>query len=52
MEQLRDAELMRIAHRPPQHAMIYVPIGLVVMALRNASGEAIVEMVWVPSPTP
>jgi hypothetical protein len=31
---------------------IYVPTGLVVMALRNASGEAMVEMVSVPSPTP
>ena len=34
------------------HAVIYVPTGLVVMALRNASGEAMVEMVSVPSPTP
>jgi len=34
------------------HAVIYVPTGLVVMALRNASGEAMVEMVCVPSPTP
>jgi hypothetical protein len=33
-------------------AVIYVPTGLVVMALRNASGEAMVEMVCVPSPTP
>jgi len=30
----------------------YLPTGLVVMALRNASGEAMVEMVSVPSPTP
>jgi hypothetical protein len=30
----------------------YVPTGLVVMALRNASGEAMVEMVCMPSPEP
>ena len=34
------------------HAVIYMPTGLVVMALRNASGEAMVEMVCVRSPTP
>lgn len=33
-------------------AVIYVPTGVVVMALRKASGEAMVEMVCVPSPTP
>ena len=38
----------RLSH----HAVIYVPAGLVVMALRNASGEVTVEMVSVPSPTP
>ena len=38
--------------RPTHRAVIYVPTGLVVMALRNASGEAMVEMVCVPSPTP
>ena len=38
----------RLSH----HAVIYVPTGLVVMALRNASGEVTVEMVSVPSPTP
>ena len=42
---LRDR---RLSH----HAVIYVPTGLVVMALRNASGEVTVEMVCVPSPTP
>ena len=38
--------------RSDDSTAIYVPTGLVVMALRNASGEVIVEMVWVPSPTP
>ena len=38
----------RLSHR----AVIYAPTGLVVMALRNASGDAMVEMVCVPSPTP
>ncbi len=52
-----DVELMRIdmadaLRRPPHHAVVYMPTGLVVMALRNASGEAMVEMVCVPSPTP
>ena len=27
-------------------------VGLAGIALRNASGEVMVEMVWVPSPTP
>ncbi|MET4086468.1 hypothetical protein ABIC08_009141 [Bradyrhizobium sp. RT9b] len=38
--------------RVSNHAAIYVPTGLVVMALRNARGELTVEMVCVPSPTP
>jgi hypothetical protein len=33
-------------------AITQVPTGSVVMALRKASGDAIVEMVCVPSPTP
>ena len=34
------------------HTVIYLPTVLVVMALRNASGEVTVEMICVPSPTP
>jgi hypothetical protein len=54
---LSDVELVRIdmadaLRRPTHQAVIYVPTGLVVMALRNASGEAMVEMVCEPSPTP
>ena len=45
-------QLLLRGRRLSHHAVIYVPTGLVVMALRNASGEAMVEMVCVPSPTP
>jgi hypothetical protein len=41
-----------LSDRLSHHAVIYVPTGLVVMALRNASGEVTVEIVCVPSPTP
>jgi hypothetical protein len=38
--------------RAAHHGVIYEPTGLVVIALRKASGEATVEMVCVRSPTP
>ena len=48
-----------VAHQPARAGATpvtpcgdYVPTGLVVMALRNASGEVMVVMVSVPSPTP
>ena len=55
MLRARGINLIAATARPRfrRHAyVIYVPTGLVVMALRNASGEAMVEMVCVPSPTP
>jgi len=48
----REACFLLRDRRLSHHAVIYVPTGLVVMALRNASGEVTVEMVCVPSPTP
>ena len=51
-EQFRRETCFLLGRRLSNHAAIYVPTGLVVMALRNARGEVTVEMVCVPSPTP